>query len=119
MTFETWLKNASTKVVNSGLVAIADSRRLRGLIEGWLVVISYSGRRTGRRFSLPVGYQRAGDTVTIGVANADEKTWWRNFLGDGAPLSLRLKGIEQAGHGVARRDGTGHVTVTVRLDKNS
>jgi hypothetical protein len=30
--------------------------------------------------------------VTIGVRFPDAKTWWRNFLGDGAPISLDLDG---------------------------
>jgi hypothetical protein len=45
----------------------------------------------------------------------DAKSWWRNFLGDGAPLTVRLDGIERAGHAVAQRDDRGHVTVRVRL----
>jgi hypothetical protein len=46
----------------------------------------------------------------------DAKTWWRNFLGAGAPLSMQLKGVDRAGHAVARRDPKGQVTVSVRLD---
>ena len=46
----------------------------------------------------------------------DAKTWWRNFLGDGAPMTVRLDGAERTGHAVAHRDADGKVTVNVRLD---
>jgi hypothetical protein len=45
----------------------------------------------------------------------DAKTWWRNFVGDGAPVSLTLDGAERAGHAVAHQDDSGRVTVRVRL----
>jgi hypothetical protein len=45
----------------------------------------------------------------------EAKTWWRNFLDDGGPLTLHLDGTERGGHAVAKRDEKGHVTVTVRL----
>jgi hypothetical protein len=63
-----------------------------------------------------VSYRRTGDEVTIGVALADAKSWWRNFLGDGGPISLRLDRTDRSGHAVARRDDRGRVTVAVRLD---
>jgi hypothetical protein len=55
-------------------------------------------------------------TITIGVQMPDAKNWWRNFLGDGEPLTLELDGADRTGHAVARRDDRGRVTVTVRLD---
>jgi hypothetical protein len=45
----------------------------------------------------------------------EAKNWWRNFIGDGAPLSVRLNGVERIGHAVAQRDASGRVTVQVRL----
>ncbi|NDJ89585.1 hypothetical protein [Mycolicibacter kumamotonensis] len=81
-----------------------------------LTMISYTGRRSGQTFSLPVGYWRSGDQITIGVALPDAKTWWRNFSGDGAPLKIRLDGADRSGHAVAERDEQGRVKVVVRLD---
>jgi hypothetical protein len=46
----------------------------------------------------------------------DTKTWWRNFLGEGGPISLHLDGVAHTGHGVARRDGSGAAAVTVHFD---
>jgi hypothetical protein len=78
-------------------------------------MLTYTGRRSGRTFSTPVGYRRTGDDVTIGVRMPDAKTWWRNFLGAGGPLSLHLDGTDRPGHAVARRDEKGRVTVSVKL----
>ncbi|WP_433498604.1 hypothetical protein ACQP1K_27620 [Sphaerimonospora sp. CA-214678] len=56
------------------------------------------------------------NTVTIGVRFPDAKTWWRNFLAEGGPISLQLDGVDRTGHAVAGRDEKGRVTVTVRLN---
>jgi hypothetical protein len=80
-----------------------------------LTIATYTGRRSGRTFSTPVGYQRAGDTVTISVSLPERKTWWRNFTGDGGPLSLHLDGADRTGHAVAQVNGQNQVTVTVHL----
>lgn len=80
-----------------------------------LTVLTYTGPRSGREFSIPVGYRRTGDTVRIVVQLPDSKRWWRNFTGAGHRLSLRLDGVDRPGHGVAHRDGS-RVLVTVRLD---
>jgi hypothetical protein len=52
------------------------------------------------------------------VAGAGSKNWWRNFLGEGAPITLvNLRGQDRTGHAVANRDAKGRVSVTVRLDQ--
>jgi hypothetical protein len=86
------------------------------MVSRHLTIVTYTGRRSGRTFSTPVGYRRAGDTVTIGVRLPDAKKWWRNFTGEGGPISLELNGVDRTGHAVARRDERGRVSITVRLD---
>jgi hypothetical protein len=60
---------------------------------------------------------RRGDEIFIGVNMSDAKTWWRNFLGDGGALTVKLDGRDRAGHAIARRDDQGRVTVMMRLDQ--
>lgn len=82
-----------------------------------VVVIRYTGRRSGRTFETPVSVKRDGDQVTINVMTPDSKTWWRNFLDGGAQLTLlNLDGSDVTGHAVAHRDSRGKVAVTVQLD---
>ncbi|MFZ0228687.1 MAG: hypothetical protein WAL41_17495 [Mycobacterium sp.] len=104
------------QLFNAPVAAIATSPRLGAGLRRSVTLVTYTGRRSGRTFSIPVAYRRRGDeNLDIGVNMPDAKTWWRNFLGDGAPLSVTLDGAERAGHGVADRDDKGRVTVRVRL----
>lgn len=102
--------------VNACVLTLRSSPRWGRLLQRHLTVVTYTGRRSGRTFSTPVGYRRADDIVTIPVKLPDAKNWWRNFLGDGGPISLHLDGVDRPGHAVARRDDRGRVTVTVTLD---
>ena len=102
--------------VNTCVGVLRTSPHWGPLVRRHLTRITYTGRRSGRTFSTPVGYRRAGDVVTIGVRMPDAKSWWRNFTGDGAPLTLELDATDRTGHAVARRDAQGRVTVTVHLE---
>ena len=104
-------------LMNAPVAAIAASPRFGGALRrSNLALVTYTGRRSGRTFSIPVAYRRRDDENTdIGANLPDAKTWWRNFLGEGAPLSVTLDGVERAGHGVAHRDDKGRVTVQVHL----
>jgi hypothetical protein len=101
--------------VNRAVTPLVRSPLGSRLVGGSMTVVTYVGRRSGRSFSLPVGYRRDGDRVTIAVALPDQKSWWRNFSGDGAPIALRLDGRQRHGRGVARRDRS-QVQVDVVLD---
>jgi hypothetical protein len=101
---------------NGGVLALMKSGVLGGRMGGSFVEISYVGRRSGKTFSTPVNYRRSGEDIVIGVAMPDKKSWWRNFLGEGAAITLRLHGGDRTGHAVATRDDKGRVTVKVRLD---
>jgi len=102
-------------LLNVPVAAIAASPRLGARLRRSVTLITYTGRRSGRTFSIPVAYRRHGDEIDITPNLPEAKTWWRNFVGNGAPMSLTLDGVERAGHAVAHRDGKGRVTVRVRL----
>src|SRR5207248_938961 len=108
-------KNAVARV-NSCVSSLRTSRRWGRLVRRHLTMVTYTGRRSGRTFSTPVGYKRAGDIVTISVMMPDAKSWWRNFTGDGGPIALELDDAERTGHAVARRAGKSRVAVTIHLD---
>jgi hypothetical protein len=105
----------SVNFFNSGVIALVGAPRLGPIVSRFITTATYRGRRSGRTFSTPVGYRRAGDVVTVTVMLPDAKSWWRNFTGDGGPLTLRLDGRDRTGHAVAVRDGRA-VTITARLD---
>ena len=101
--------------VNSWMVGLRDAPLVGKLVRKGITVVSYTGRRSGRTFTTPVGYQRKGDVVDVRVMMPDAKTWWRNFNGEGGPLTLELDGVERTGHATSHRDDKGRVTVRVRL----
>ncbi|KAA0108419.1 hypothetical protein [Mycolicibacterium sp. P1-5] len=108
--------HAAAGVVNRGATALITSPRWGRVVGLGLTEIRYTGRHSGRSVALPVGYRRRGSDILIRVAMPDGKKWWRNFTGEGAPLTILLGGTEQRGHAVANRDARGRVTVSVRLD---
>ncbi|GIF77727.1 hypothetical protein [Asanoa siamensis] len=101
--------------INAFNMAWHSSPRFGRLVRPWLTVITYTGRRSGRTFSTPVAYARTAAGVRIDVAMPDAKTWWRNFTGEGAPISVRLDGEQQVGHALARRASRRRVVVEVSL----
>jgi deazaflavin-dependent oxidoreductase (nitroreductase family) len=60
------------------------------LVDRGIVLLTVTGRRTGRRFSFPVQYVEVGDTLWIMSGAGPEKTWWRNLVG-GAPIRVLLR----------------------------
>src|SRR5262245_34487011 len=99
------------RVVNRAVAPLAAAGRLGAS----MTVVSYTGRRSGREFSLPVAYKGSGDDLTITVEMAGQKMWARKFLGEGAPLRSRVEGVDRAGHAVARPTERGRAEVLVHL----
>ena len=69
---------------------------LHPLLSPGLLLLTVTGRRSGRRYTIPVGYQRDGDDVVVMVSEARHKQWWRNYQEPG-PVSLRLRGEDRSG----------------------
>lgn len=79
----------STRVlhaVNPFVAAILRSP-LHRLLSKQVLLLTYTGRKTGARYTFPVGYSREGDTLTI----VSTRHWWQN-LRSGAPVIVRLQG---------------------------
>jgi len=52
------------------LVAWLLRSTLHPLVSGGLMLLEVTGRRTGRRYWIPVGYQRNGDAIIVLVSHA-------------------------------------------------
>lgn len=85
-------------IVNPLVMALLRAPFGRGL-NRVMTVVSFTGRRSGRRFRTPVGYTHEGGTVTF-IAHGP---WWKNFR-DGADVTLLLEGREQPGRATAIED---------------
>jgi F420H(2)-dependent quinone reductase len=86
---------------------------------GRVALITYTGRRSKREYTIPVFYRDKGDEVTIAVGWPDRKVWWRNLTGKGAPVRLVVRGQELHGHAVATREAGRDALVRVRVESRS
>jgi hypothetical protein len=82
-------------------------------LQSWLgrtvVLISWTGRRSGRRFTTPVSYYRSDGELTL--PSKRFRNWWRNF--DERPrVDLRLAGETRTRRA---RASVGDPTVLPRL----
>ncbi len=80
------------------LVAAILRSPLHPLLSFGLMLISFEGRKTGRRYTFPVGYQQSGETITVLASRARRKSWWRNFR-EPAPVEVLVRGRRLAGEG--------------------
>ncbi len=69
------------------------------LLSSVAIELQYTGRRSGRRFVLPVQYARAEERLVVAPQGAESKTWWRNFRMP-QPVTVRLNG--RLREGIAR-----------------
>jgi len=78
-------------VINPAIKALLRSPLHARLSDNFMLV-SYRGRRSGRRRSLPVAYAAtANGGFVIAAGDASVKHWWRNFRQERA-LELRVHG---------------------------
>jgi deazaflavin-dependent oxidoreductase (nitroreductase family) len=56
---------------------------------GDTMLITVTGRKSGAKYTAPVGFYRDGDTLW--VMSSRDRTWWRNLRG-GACVTLHLHG---------------------------
>jgi deazaflavin-dependent oxidoreductase (nitroreductase family) len=61
---------------------------LHRMLSNGMMLITVTGRKTGRKYITPVGYYRAQGYLW--VITSRERTWWKNLRG-GANVSLLLK----------------------------
>lgn len=94
------------------VVRLLLSSPLHGLMSGTVMVICYTGRKTGRRHSTPVRYLREGESRVVCLTSR-ETAWWPNFL---APrdVELQMAGRRIAARAHARPDDTEHKSSVLR-----
>lgn len=84
------------RVFNPLVAAILRSPAHR-LVSGALLLLTVTGRRSGRRFTFPVMYARDGADILVFVGMHAQKQWWRNLRG-GAEVVARVRGDEAVWH---------------------
>ncbi len=77
------------RVVNA-LVERTLTSRFHSLLSWHLILLSYTGRRSGVRYTTPVMYWDYGDML-VATTPSGETDWWRNFR-DSYDCRLCLRG---------------------------
>lgn len=80
------------------------------VLSGKYAVLSFTGLRSGRRYTTPIAYVRDGDTVWLST----DSPWWRNVVG-GATVQLRLRGRDHSGVTTVIQDEADTVAALRRL----
>jgi deazaflavin-dependent oxidoreductase (nitroreductase family) len=65
---------------------------VHALVSKTVLLITFTGRKSGKTYTTPVSYSQTADGVTIFTHAA----WWKN-LRRGAPVTLRIRGREFQG----------------------
>jgi deazaflavin-dependent oxidoreductase (nitroreductase family) len=65
---------------------------MHGMVSKTVLLITFTGRKSGKTYTTPVSYSQTDDQVYI-FTHAD---WWKN-LRSGTPITLRLQGRELQG----------------------
>jgi deazaflavin-dependent oxidoreductase (nitroreductase family) len=89
---------------------------LHGLASGRVMLIGYTGRKTGKLHTVPVQYARDDEGIVVAVGWPEKKVWWRNLVG-GGEVELRVHGEQLAGHAEALRGSEDPDRVAAALDR--
>ncbi|HQY93863.1 nitroreductase/quinone reductase family protein [Caldilinea sp.] len=65
---------------------------LHGMMSGRLILLSFTGRKSGTQYTIPVGYLQEANRLYVFT----HSSWWKNLRG-GAPVTVQLRGTEVQG----------------------
>lgn len=89
---------------------------LERLVGRSVALVTWTGRRSGRRHTTPVTYCRDDGHVTL--VSKPSRLWWRNFA-ERPQVELRLAGEVRTGHATAGiRGEAGIVRLTAFLERH-
>jgi deazaflavin-dependent oxidoreductase (nitroreductase family) len=63
-----------------------------GIVDKTILLITFTGRKSGKTYTTPVSYSQSADQVVI-FTHAD---WWKNLRND-APVTLHIRGRDLEG----------------------
>ncbi len=64
---------------------------LHGMMSKSLMLITYTGKKSGKEYTLPVTYLEDGKTIYVMPGMPEKKVWWHNIEQD-TPVKLTLRG---------------------------
>ncbi len=100
------LERGLYRLLNVGVGLLLRSP-LHGLVSGRIMLLTVTGRRSGRLFTVPVSYLRYGEGFFC-FTSGRWSAWWKNLRG-GAPVKARVRGRWLPGSARAEREGAADV----------
>ena len=94
--------------INAMMKLLLKTPGLQNVLGKQLALLSFTGRRSGRRYTIPISYDRQGSRVLM--LTKKSRTWWRNFV-DQPAVRVRMAGELMGGHAEA------HVATDADLDE--
>lgn len=73
-----------------------------------VALLRLTGRKSGKMYTIPVGFHRFAEEGDHVVYLFTDGRWWKNLRG-GAPVTLRIKGREYTGYATPRHNEAEHV----------
>ena len=96
------LERGLYRILNRGVGLLLRSP-LHGLASGRIMLLTVTGRRSGRRFTVPVSYlPHEGDFLCF--TSGEWGSWWNNLRG-GTPVAAWVRGRRLAGNARAETGG--------------
>jgi deazaflavin-dependent oxidoreductase (nitroreductase family) len=71
---------------------------LHGVMSKSTMLLTFTGRKSGRTYATPLNYVRYGDELL--VVGSRGHSWWKNLRG-GAPVAVRVRGQDMRGEAEA------------------
>jgi len=65
---------------------------LHGMVDKQILLITFTGRKSGKTYTTPVSYSQSGDQVVIFT----HANWWKNLRND-APVTVHIRGRDLQG----------------------
>ncbi|MGB3635445.1 MAG: nitroreductase/quinone reductase family protein [Rubrobacteraceae bacterium] len=103
----------SKRVLRSINPFVSDTLRspFHRLLSGGVMLLTFTGRKTGKQYTFPVNYAREGDTLTV----FSSKSWWKNLRGGGR-VAVRLQGRGRTARAEVIRDRAAVLEAVERLE---
>ena len=79
----------STPFLNGMMKLLLKTPLLQSFVGRQLALLTFTGRRTGKDYTIPISYQRRGNTVLM--ITKKFRSWWKNFT-DRPTVEIRLAG---------------------------
>ena len=68
------------------------SSRLHFVLSGGTLILTVTGRKSGKRYDVPLNWIPSGDGGLASFTGKDWGGWWKNIPTEGAPVWVMLRG---------------------------